>query len=172
MLQLQACAKGKDKKKEATLVNDLLMPVAKSLTANWNDGNRREAAIVLAHIIGSGREASQTVQAMIRMLKKVNSVRFLEAQMISLRLAFEKWLNSEPEELESDRPTEEEMDKYEEAEIRHQEMVSAVRTVILLCHNILIQPLLYSFSLLNNSLLDSPCLWALGNLAIRSLLAR
>jgi cohesin complex subunit SA-1/2 len=47
------------------------MPLARGLTANWNDGNRKEAGIVLGHITGSGQEVAHTVQAMARMLKKV-----------------------------------------------------------------------------------------------------
>jgi ABC-type Fe2+-enterobactin transport system substrate-binding protein len=56
------------------LVNDLLLPLARGLTANWNDGSRREAGIVLAHITGSGSEATHIVQAMARQLKKVSNV--------------------------------------------------------------------------------------------------
>lgn len=50
------------------------MPLARGITANWNDGNRREASIVLNHITGSGSEAGHTVQAMARLLKKVSSL--------------------------------------------------------------------------------------------------
>jgi cohesin complex subunit SA-1/2 len=127
------------------LVNDLLLPLARGLTANWNDGSRREAGIVLAHITGSGSEATHVVQAMARQLKKVsnviivphvasvllfltssrflsqiNPVRFLEAEMACLRLSFEKWVNNEPEELETDRPSEEQLNQYEEAERKHE----------------------------------------------------
>jgi cohesin complex subunit SA-1/2 len=130
---------------EDVLVNDLLLPLARGLTANWNDGSRREAGIVLAHITGSGSEAAQVVQVMARQLKKVsiviivlqhdsylvvsnvfsvapqiNPVRFLEAEMACLRLSFEKWVNNEPEELETDRPSEEQLNQYEEAERKHE----------------------------------------------------
>lgn len=56
------------------LVHDLLLPLARGLTANWNDGSRREAGIVLAHITGSGSEAAHVVQVMARQLKKVSTV--------------------------------------------------------------------------------------------------
>jgi hypothetical protein len=45
--------------------------------------------------------------------------------MACLRLSFVNWLNSEPDELETDRPTEEQLHEYEESEKRHQMMVSA-----------------------------------------------
>jgi hypothetical protein len=56
---------------------------------------------------------------------QINPVRFLEAQMACLRLLFVNWLNSEPDELETDCPTEEQLHEYEESEKRHQMMVSA-----------------------------------------------
>jgi cohesin complex subunit SA-1/2 len=126
--ELHACSNKKEAKEEGPLVNDLLLPLARGLTANWNAGSRREAGIVLAHITGSGHEATHAVQAMARLLKKVNPVRFLEAQMASLRLAFEEWVNNEPEELESDRPTEEEMNEYETAVERHDAMFRSIES--------------------------------------------
>ena len=53
----------------------LLLPICRSLASNWKVGNRREAGVALAHITGSGSEASQVVTALSRLLKKV--VRFL-----------------------------------------------------------------------------------------------
>jgi len=44
--------------------------------------------------------------------------------MTCLRIAFENWVNNEPGELESDRPTEEELLEFEEAEKQHAELVS------------------------------------------------
>jgi hypothetical protein len=55
------------------LVNDLLLPEARALVANWNDGNRKEAAKVLAHIDGSGEKATQLVQNVTRLFKKVRT---------------------------------------------------------------------------------------------------
>lgn len=46
--------------------------------------------------------------------------------MTCLRLSFENWVDNEPEELETDRPTEQELHEYEEAEKRHAALVSLV----------------------------------------------
>jgi hypothetical protein len=40
--------------------------------------------------------------------------------MACLRLSFEKWVNNEPEELETDRPSEDQLNQYEEAERKHE----------------------------------------------------
>ena len=60
---------------EEKLVHELILPLARSLTANWNDGNRREAGLALAHIAGSGDLASHAIQSMARLLKKVRAFR-------------------------------------------------------------------------------------------------
>ena len=52
---------------------DLILPIARSLTANWTEGNRREAGIVLSHLAGKGKTTGQTVHVMARVLKKVRS---------------------------------------------------------------------------------------------------
>jgi hypothetical protein len=44
--------------------------------------------------------------------------------MAALRMAFKAWLDGEPEELNSDRPSEEQMHQYEQAEKEHQALVS------------------------------------------------
>lgn len=44
--------------------------------------------------------------------------------MACLRLSFENWVNSEPEEPETDTPTEEQLQKFEESEKQHAELVS------------------------------------------------
>ena len=44
--------------------------------------------------------------------------------MACLRLSFETWVNNEPEEPETDTPTEEQLQKFEESEKRHAELVS------------------------------------------------
>jgi hypothetical protein len=46
--------------------------------------------------------------------------------MACLRISFEEWLNSEPEEPESDRPSEEEMEAFAEAEKLYKKKVSSV----------------------------------------------
>ena len=58
-------------KLEKNMVNELILPVARALTANWADGNRKEAAVILSQLTSSGKLTGQTVQAMARMLKKV-----------------------------------------------------------------------------------------------------
>jgi hypothetical protein len=45
--------------------------------------------------------------------------------MACLRMSFQNWVDSEPEELETDRPTEEQLHAYEEAEKRQAELVSS-----------------------------------------------
>ena len=46
---------------------------------------------------------------------KMDPVRFLEAQLVSLRDAFEDWLGTAPDELEDETPHEEELDAYDAA---------------------------------------------------------
>ena len=71
---------------EEKRVDDLLLlPLARTLAFNWAAGNRREAGVALAHITGSGNEASALVSTLSKTLKKIDPVRFLEAQMASLR---------------------------------------------------------------------------------------
>jgi cohesin complex subunit SA-1/2 len=48
-------------------------------------------------------------------------VRFLEAQMACLNQTFNDWINVEPE-LENDRPTDDELAAFEEAEKKHAAM--------------------------------------------------
>ena len=50
-------------------------------------------------------------------------MRLLEAHMASLRLSYEDWVHNEPEELESERPTDDEMTAFAEAERAHNAMV-------------------------------------------------
>ena len=59
---------------EAAMVRSILLPVARALTANWTQGNRKEAGVVLTHLTGSGKLAASTVHAMARLLKKVRIV--------------------------------------------------------------------------------------------------
>ncbi len=44
--------------------------------------------------------------------------------MAALLMAFKEWLDGEPEELTTDRPSEEQMLEYEQAEKAHQALVS------------------------------------------------
>jgi hypothetical protein len=61
----------KAEKGSMAAVESLLLPLARGLSANWKLGNRREAGAGLAHITGSGEEASQLVSKMSKVLKKV-----------------------------------------------------------------------------------------------------
>ncbi len=79
--------------------------------------------------------------------------------MAALLMAFKAWLDGEPEELNTDRPSEEEMHQYELAEKAHQALVSWLRRIVLHgCVKILRVSLLLlcSFMRLNNWHLDSP----------------
>lgn len=102
-------------------VDDLLLPFCRTCVANWSSGCRREAGSVMAHIVGSGQTSRQMVTSMSRLLKKLDPVQLLESHMVCLRLSFDDWLNHEPEEPESDNPTEEEMVEFEQAEKEHRE---------------------------------------------------
>lgn len=54
--------------------------------------------------------------------------------MACLRLSFETWVNNEPEEPETDTPTEEQLQKFEESEKQHAELVSDHFLSLLLSH--------------------------------------
>ena len=73
----------------------------------------------------SGPTASDIVSTTSRVLKKIDSVRLLESQMASLRQSYENWVDEEPE-VESDRPTEEEMAEFEEAEKKHRQQFASL----------------------------------------------
>ena len=102
----------------------LLLPMSRGICSSWLDGNRREAGTVLAHIAHSSEEVSKSVVALCRVLKKIDPVRLLESHMASLRQGYADWIDSEPEEPESDRPTEDEMEEFAAAEQEHAESVS------------------------------------------------
>ncbi|KAL3912367.1 MAG: hypothetical protein SGARI_001195, partial [Bacillariaceae sp.] len=80
---------------------------------------RREMALVLTHIHGSGTQSQQIVSALIKTVRKENPVRVLESHMACLRMAFMHWLDNEPEEPEESVPAEDELAAYEEEEKRH-----------------------------------------------------
>mmetsp|Transcript_24504 Transcript_24504/g.36303 ORF Transcript_24504/g.36303 Transcript_24504/m.36303 type:complete len:1119 (+) Transcript_24504:1970-5326(+) len=107
-------------------VNSLLLPLARSLATNWSNGNRREAGVALAHVTGSGQEAQSLVSAMSRVLKKTEPVRLLEAHMASLRQSYDEWMDNEPEEMESDCPTDAEMAAFEKAEENHKDQFESL----------------------------------------------
>jgi hypothetical protein len=102
-------------------VYDLLLPFCRTFLANWSQSNRREAGYAMAHIVGSGKTSQQILTSLSRLVKKMNSVHLLETHMACLRTSFDDWLNSEPGDLESDDPTDDEMEAYAEAEKVHRE---------------------------------------------------
>ena len=114
---------------EKKLVNEALLPLARVTTMNFGGFFRKEAAMILSHISGSGGLAAQTMLALSRTLKKTNPVRLLESQMACLRLAFEHWLDTEPIVPEETQPTEEEMQSFDEAEKRHLDAFASMEQV-------------------------------------------
>lgn len=66
--ELRACEKDEEK---SPVAEELLLPLARGLTANWLTCNRREAGAALAHIVGSGVHAGSIVSSMSRVFKKV-----------------------------------------------------------------------------------------------------
>ena len=102
-------------------VCDLLLPFCRAFVANWSKSNRREAGYAMAHIVGSGQTSQHMLIAMSRIVKKMDPVHLLETHMACLRTSFDDWLNSEPEDIESDRPSDEEMAAYADAEKEHRE---------------------------------------------------
>jgi hypothetical protein len=73
---MQNVENDEDKAPTDAVLIDLVAPLARSLTANWNDGNRKEAGIVLSYITGYSKETGQTVQDMATFLKKVRRQQF------------------------------------------------------------------------------------------------
>ena len=115
-----AAATSSSTKEERNLAQSLLFPMGRAISTNWTTGNRREAGVYLRHIADSGPTASEIVSTTARSMKKIEPVRMLESQMASLRQSYESWVDDTPE-LDTDRPTEDEMGEFEEAERQHQE---------------------------------------------------
>jgi cohesin complex subunit SA-1/2 len=61
---------------DVDMARELLLPLARSVAANWREGNRREAGHLLAHATGTGPETAKMVTATSRILKKVSLVVF------------------------------------------------------------------------------------------------
>jgi len=118
--------KGKGEGESREVVNQLLLPLVRSLATNWESGNRREAGVALAHITGSGSTAGALISSLSKHLKRVSPVRLLEAHMACLRQSYEEWMDNEPEELESDLPSDAEVAAFEEAEQNHMEQFEAL----------------------------------------------
>jgi len=112
-----------------SLVSEALLPLARVTSMNFDGFFRKEAAMIMQHISGSGSLASQTILSLSRMLKKTNPVRMLESQMACLRLAFENWLDTEPVVPEDTSPTDEEIQAFEEAEKKHLDSFASMEQV-------------------------------------------
>jgi hypothetical protein len=97
----------------------LLLPICRSVAVNWKLGNRREAGIILSHIVGSGSNVSEIVTHLSRELKKIDSMRLLESHMASLRQSYEDWLENDPADIEDENPTDDMMARFEEEEQQH-----------------------------------------------------
>jgi len=110
------------------MVRDGLVPLARIINLNYQDFHRREAGMLLKHI-GSGNLASQTIISLTSKLKKTNPLRMLEAYISCIKSSFENWVDNEPTEPEESAPSEEEIQKFEEAELRHQELFSSMEQV-------------------------------------------
>ena len=99
----------------------LLLPFVRNLSVNWKHCNRKEAGHALMHFIGSGLQAKTLLTTWGKHVKKVDPVRWLETHMAGLQSAFENYLNSQPTEPESDRPSDEEMAAFADAEEAYKE---------------------------------------------------
>jgi hypothetical protein len=56
--------------------------------------------------------------------------------MACLCISFDEWLDSEPDALEDDRPTEEQVQEYEEAVNRHTDLVSGAHYYVSTVSNV------------------------------------
>eukprot|EP00586_Coscinodiscus_wailesii_P000063 CAMPEP_0172480390 /NCGR_PEP_ID=MMETSP1066-20121228/5488_1 /TAXON_ID=671091 /ORGANISM="Coscinodiscus wailesii, Strain CCMP2513" /LENGTH=1957 /DNA_ID=CAMNT_0013241639 /DNA_START=101 /DNA_END=5974 /DNA_ORIENTATION=+ len=117
---------GDDKASHDVLVRQLLLPLTRPLATNWQNGNRREAGVALSHITGSGSTSSHLISQLVKQLKKNSPIRLLEAHMACLRQLYEEWMDNEPEEPDSTKPTDAEMALFEEREREHLEMFVAL----------------------------------------------
>eukprot|EP00934_Nitzschia_sp_Nitz4_P000537 Nitzschia sp. Nitz4//scaffold50_size126154//44740//48960//NITZ4_003680-RA/size126154-augustus-gene-0.125-mRNA-1//-1//CDS//3329553683//537//frame0 len=110
---------------EETLVQQLVLPIARSLVANWTFGNRKEAGVILSHLTSGGKLTGQTILSLARLMKKIQPVRFLESQMAALRMTFQEWIDNEPEEPPEESMSESLIQEHEEALQEHQQMFAA-----------------------------------------------
>eukprot|EP00979_Chaetoceros_neogracilis_P004113 scaffold716_cov204-Chaetoceros_neogracile.AAC.2 len=102
-------------------ISSLLLSNARAVCANWKQGNRREAGLLLSHITSSDTRAVDIVEALFNLLKAIQPVRFLEAQMASLRQSYKDWIDSEPADIDDENPTDEMMTQFEMDEVKHKE---------------------------------------------------
>jgi len=110
------------------MVRNGLLPLARIINLNYQDFHRKEAGMLLKYI-ASGKLASQTILSLTHKLKKTNPLRMLEAYISCIKSSFENWVDNEPTEPEESAPSEEEIQKFEEAELRHEELFFSMEQV-------------------------------------------
>jgi hypothetical protein len=137
------------KGEEGKLFKDLLVAPARGCLTSWANGNRPECAYLLSHISGSGPRVHDIVLHTCRLMKKVrrialieqfnslvgiqftlslppvlqmNAGRLIEAHYHCLTLVFGTWLEATPF-LDSDHPSEAELEKFYEDEQKHRTKV-------------------------------------------------
>merc|ERR1712238_283431 len=110
------------------MVKNGLLPLARIINLNYQDFHRKEAGMLLKYI-ASGKLASQTILSLTHKLKKTNPLRMLEAYISCIKSSFENWVDNEPTEPEESAPSEEEIQKFEEAELRHEELFFSMEQV-------------------------------------------
>ncbi|GAX23736.1 cohesin complex subunit SA-1/2 [Fistulifera solaris] len=115
-------AKSPDSTKGCDVPHDILLSMARGLAVNWKTCNRREAGMVFAHLNDENNETKSIISSLSSVAKTIDPYRLLEAHLACLTQSFDGWLSAEPEEPESDRPSEEEMESYDEACASHRTM--------------------------------------------------
>merc|ERR1712238_429009 len=110
------------------MVKNGLLPLARIINLNYQDFHRKEAGMLLKYIT-CGKLASQTILSLTHKLKKTNPLRMLEAYISCIKSSFENWVDNEPTEPEESAPSEEEIQKFEEAELRHEELFFSMEQV-------------------------------------------
>ncbi|KAL3920710.1 MAG: hypothetical protein SGILL_003121, partial [Bacillariaceae sp.] len=103
-------------------VDETVTPLCRTVLVNVEDFYRREMALALTHMHGSGGLSNKTVHDLIKKIKKENPVRVLESHMACLRMAFSHWLETEPEDPGDGDVTDEDLAAYEDVEKRHTEL--------------------------------------------------
>lgn len=112
--------KGNDDNHES--LHPILLSIGRAVVANWKLGNRREAGVLLSHISNSNTETSDMIKTLSRLLRSIQPVRFLEAQMASLRQSYENWIDSDPADIDDENPTDEMMANFEIEEMKHKKL--------------------------------------------------
>ncbi len=104
----------------------ILSSISRAVIANWKEGNRREAGVLLSLIMSADSEVSEIANVLNTLLKEMQPVRFLEAQMASLRYAYEDWIDSDPADIDDENPTDEMMENFEVEEAKHKALFEKI----------------------------------------------